>query len=277
MQRIQNSGRKKSTRHPYRPREKMPRFRFPSNCIHILALCIVLLLIVSPVVSEQGDVVEEPIDSVEITANVAAILTGNITVSQVSTSGAQISWMTNVPSDSWVYYDTISHQNAEDYARRVKNDFYTLSHLLVLSGLSPGTVYHFRIVSHGSGGISVTSADMVFRTISIPPTGGGGGGGGSYGSFFSVVPFTSPVTTIPIPVETPLPTSPPYGSGSGNATYGNWSAGINVTPAITSGGELPEQGLLSFIFQRMCLFILLILIILALILIYFYYKRRRED
>ena len=257
---------------PYRSQSQPSLRRFPSGWILPLLIFGLLSLFITPVLSE-------PIDSVEITANIGPILTGNITVSQVSTSGAQISWFTNVPSDSWVYYDTVSHPDAGDYAWRVKNDFYTLSHLLVLSGLRPGTVYHFRIVSRGLGGISVTSADMVFRTISIPPTGGGGGGGGggSYGSFFSVVPFTSPATTIPTPVETPLPTPPSYGPGSGNVTYGNWSSGVNITPALTPGGVLPEEGLLSFVVQKLCLIILLILVILALILIYLYARRRRED
>ncbi len=246
--------------------------RFVSRQITFLIICGILVLIAPPALSD-------PVDSVEITAHISPILFGNITVGQISTSGAQISWFTTSPSDSWVYYDTISHPNAEEYAFRAGNDIYTITHLLVLSGLRPGTTFHFRIRSNGPGGVSITSGDLVFRTISIPPTGGsgGGGGGGSYGSFFSVVPFTSPVTTIPTPLETPLPIPPSYGPGSGNVTHVNESMSGNATPTIPTGEIILERSLLSFIKQNLCLIFILLLVILALILIYLYARRRRKE
>lgn len=243
-----------------------------SRWILFTTICALLFLIVPPVLSE-------PVDSVEITANIPPVRLGDITVSGISPYGVHISWITDIPSDTWVYYDTVSHRNANEYAWYAGNDLLSMTHHLVLSGLKPDTIYYFRIVSHGPGGVPVVSGEQTFRTLSLPPTGGGGGGGGggSYAGFFSVIPFTSPTTVIPTPTETTKPSSLPTESGATNITEGNWAFESRATQEITSGVKISDMDLLQSLIVNLWWILILILILLTLVLFALLSRRRRDD
>jgi len=227
------------------PDKGAPRQMSSKRRICLFLVCTILFLIANPVAAI-------PTDTAEITANVAPILIGDEAVSQISAYGVQISWITSIPSNSWVYYDTVSHPNANEYAWVIKDDIYTTIHCLFLSNLQPGTVYHFRVRSDGPDGVTLVSGDMTFTTLSLPPT--SGGGGRSYRYPFVTLPSASPITGVPTPPE--ITPSPQYVLDSGN-----------VTPIFTLIEIVLDTEWLSFI----------TLIIPAIIVIFLYRRRKKED
>ena len=80
----------------------------------------------------------------------------------VSTSSATILWETNKAADSAVQYDDharLFRLEASDQTRATK-------HRINLDGLTPGTVYQFKVSSSDAAGQSVSSRPMYFRTLS---------------------------------------------------------------------------------------------------------------
>ncbi len=113
-----------------------------------------------------------------------------------TTNSVTITWTTSHPASSRVLWDTVSHTTASSteagpanygYANSTSEDSTLVTaHSVTVSGLTAGTTYYFRPVSHGS---PETLGDEVAITTQTPPAsgGGGGGGGGSY---------TAPVITV---------------------------------------------------------------------------------
>jgi len=121
----------------------------------------------------------------------AASISGNIALEtyglsagSIDQSQAVITWGTNDYADSTVEYGTTTA-----YGSSAANATLTESHSIALSSLSPGTVYHYQVISVNGAGAQATSADATFTTLPVPVTetptasggGGGGGGGGSGG------------------------------------------------------------------------------------------------
>ena len=105
-----------------------------------------------------------------------------------STNSTTITWTTSHPATSRVVWGTSSITNASSTQAGWPNYGYSdstiedstlvTSHSIVVTGLSSGTQYFFRPVSHGSP--EVVGSEIV-STTSTPqpaPSGGGGGGGG---------------------------------------------------------------------------------------------------
>ncbi len=81
------------------------------------------------------------------------------------TTAATITWSTVVPADSEVRYGlTTNYGN-----RTALNPVLLTSHAIVLTSLSAAKLYHFRIMSHDSSGVLVTSSDGTFTTQSASP------------------------------------------------------------------------------------------------------------
>ena len=188
---------------------------YRNRLVLFLAVCGVLSLLVMP--ASSGDVA-----SVVIRAN-PDLLIGEITVEQITTTGAQIWWTTNDPTDSWIFYDVVSHSLVEEYAFSSGNADLAMRHHIGLSSLTPGTVYHYRIRSTGIDGASALTQDRVFKTLALPPTGGGGGGGGGGGWFYF------PIFTSPSPTPTLQPSATPTSRPTLPGGYG--------TPEVIHGGE----------------------------------------
>ena len=88
-----------------------------------------------------------------------------------STSTATVSWTTNEASDSKVQYATSSLSATTAIFSAATSSLVAL-HLLNLSDLTPGTTYHYRVISKDSSNNTATSTEQTFATIavSVPDT-----------------------------------------------------------------------------------------------------------
>ena len=85
-----------------------------------------------------------------------------VKVFNVTDSSATITWQTDMPATSQVEYGTT---NAYGSTTPPDNEL-TTSHSLALTGLKPGTTYHFEMKSQGAGGNEATSEPQTFITLS---------------------------------------------------------------------------------------------------------------
>lgn len=86
------------------------------------------------------------------------VLCKNVAVSNISDTGATITWDTNIASDSTVEYGTTSA-----YGSSASNASQVTAHSITLSGLSFGISYHFRVKSTAAGNPG-NSGDFTFTT-----------------------------------------------------------------------------------------------------------------
>jgi hypothetical protein len=93
-----------------------------------------------------------------------------ITVSGITTVAANISWTTDVPATTQVEYGLTSAYGT----LTTLNSTLSTSHSQALTGLSVGTLFHYRVHSKNAAGIESISGDAVFSTNSTtdttPPT-----------------------------------------------------------------------------------------------------------
>src|SRR6266849_8659670 len=91
----------------------------------------------------------------------------NAAVSSVSSTGATITWQTSAAANSQIEYGT-----TKSYGSMTALDSTVVtSHGESITGLSAGTLYHFRVHSTDANGNQATSGDMTFTTASgTPPT-----------------------------------------------------------------------------------------------------------
>jgi plastocyanin len=82
-------------------------------------------------------------------------------------SAATITWTTNEPADSQVEYGTTTSYGAST----ILNASPVSAHSAALAGLTPTTLYHYRVKSTDAAGNLATSADLSFTTAApAPPT-----------------------------------------------------------------------------------------------------------
>lgn len=127
--------------------------------------------------------------AVEITGGQPFALS-NVAVSAITATTAQVTWSTNRPANSRVDYGFTASYGLT--ATGDASDF-TTSHALTLTGLSPSTGYHYRVVTSTDTNQTLTSADGTFMTAAAPPTPTGDTGG-------------SPTVNVPGAVVKPVPT-----------------------------------------------------------------------
>ena len=87
-----------------------------------------------------------------------------ITASNLTGTGAVITWSTNEAATSQVEFGTtIAYGSLSTL-----NSTFVTSHSRSLSGLIPATTYHFRVISRDAAGNTRTSSDNTFITITAP-------------------------------------------------------------------------------------------------------------
>lgn len=94
-----------------------------------------------------------------ITVNTTAAI-GNVTSGNISSTGATLTWTTTAPSDSQTDYGTTASYGSTTPldASMVTN------HAVTLSGLTPNTLYHYRVKSRDAQGTLLVSDDFTFTT-----------------------------------------------------------------------------------------------------------------
>lgn len=85
-------------------------------------------------------------------------------VTNVTTTGATVSWTTNVAANSRVDYGT-----STAYGGWVADAAQVTNHSMALSGLSPSTTYHYRISGQTAAAASATTGDLTFSTAAASP------------------------------------------------------------------------------------------------------------
>ena len=94
--------------------------------------------------------------------------TSNPSAENVTTNSAIILWTTNAPGTSQVQFGT-----TQNYGQSSNLDStLSTSHSVQLSGLTSGTLYHFRVLSQDANGTEVTSSDSSFSTSASSAPGG---------------------------------------------------------------------------------------------------------
>ncbi len=91
-----------------------------------------------------------------------------VAVTNITANGATISWSTNEPATSLVDYGTVA---GPPYAQGAGDSgSYVLTHSVVLTGLTPGTTYHYRVRSGDASANEAFTADATFATLAPPHT-----------------------------------------------------------------------------------------------------------
>ena len=114
----------------------------------------------------------------------------NVNATSITSGGATITWTTSEAASSQVEYGTTG-----SFGTLTTLDPALLaSHSVVLTGLLPNTLYHYRLLSRDADGTLATSSGFTFTTAAAPGGGGGGGGGAgtSLGTFGLVNGRTTP-------------------------------------------------------------------------------------
>jgi len=109
---------------------------------------------------------EAPPVSASVLLDTAAPTISGVTVSNVTATTADVSWQTSEPASRQVEYDLTA-----SYGLLSTLDPNPLTaHLVVLSGLTPGTLYHFRSLSADPAGNLAVGTDATFSTLLEAPT-----------------------------------------------------------------------------------------------------------
>ncbi len=92
------------------------------------------------------------------------LMISNVFVDGVTAAGATVHWTTNLPSNSGVTYGPTT-----DYGSEAGPDpALAMTHVVALSGLTPGTTYHYMVTSDDGQGHAASSGDGVFATSQVP-------------------------------------------------------------------------------------------------------------
>ncbi|MEW6521349.1 MAG: carboxypeptidase regulatory-like domain-containing protein [Thermodesulfobacteriota bacterium] len=86
-----------------------------------------------------------------------------LAVTNLSGTSATISWTTDQEATAMVEYGPTTA-----YGTMVSDPNLGTSHSITLTGLSYGTLYHFRVASTNSDGVTQQSADQTFATLGSP-------------------------------------------------------------------------------------------------------------
>ncbi len=87
----------------------------------------------------------------------------NISISNITTDSATITWTTDQPSSTFIEYGTTT-----SYGSSMIDSTLTTSHGITLPNLTSATTYHFKVTLTNSYGFSSSSGDNTFTTASLP-------------------------------------------------------------------------------------------------------------
>lgn len=103
-------------------------------------------------------------DNVSVTG--AGLVISNVNAGNITPTGANVTWTTNVPATSQIEYGTSTAYGASTAV----NTSLDTNHSQVMTGLQSSTAYHYRVRSTDGAGNSIVSADNVFSTPAATST-----------------------------------------------------------------------------------------------------------
>ncbi len=124
----------------------------------------------------------------------------NVRVIDVTQNTVTIGWDSSEPTNETLEYGTTT-----SYSLIYSNAVFASTHSALITGLTAGATYHYRILACDAAGNCVNSSDYSFTTVGS----GGGGGGGGGTSYPTLAPTTTPVTTLVTPTATVTPAEAP--------------------------------------------------------------------
>ncbi|NLN75047.1 MAG: family 10 glycosylhydrolase [Armatimonadetes bacterium] len=92
-----------------------------------------------------------------------SVVISNVQTTNILATSATVTWTTNESSTSQVEYGTSTAYGSSTPKKTAK----VMSHSVDITGLSPGTLYHFRVKSENDGGLSISN-DYTFTTNTLP-------------------------------------------------------------------------------------------------------------
>jgi hypothetical protein len=92
---------------------------------------------------------------------------GAVQATSITTTSATVTWTTNEAADRQVEYGTTGYGSA---APATPGTPLATSHSVPLSGLTPNTLYHYRVKSRDAAGNLTTSDDLTFTTAAPDTT-----------------------------------------------------------------------------------------------------------
>jgi RHS repeat-associated protein len=101
----------------------------------------------------------------EVERDTTAPVISNVAAGGITATGATITWTTNENSDSQVEYGTTTAYGQST----TLNPAHVTAHSQGLSGLTGGTLYHYRVKSRDAGGNLAVSGDFSFTTPDTTP------------------------------------------------------------------------------------------------------------
>ena len=107
-----------------------------------------------------GNVTTSAPVTVTVVDATAPVISG-VAASGITSVGAVIAWTTNEASDSQVEYGTTTSYGTST----ALNVSLVTAHTMSLVGLSPNTLYHYRVRSRDAAGNLTTSTDFTFTTL----------------------------------------------------------------------------------------------------------------
>lgn len=155
-----------------------------TNPFFIVACCCLFLVLVGLCAPAVADAPRSSSQLV-ITAQIS-LAAFNITPTGIGRNQATIIWQTNGNTTSAVEFGPTT-----GYGYSGADGSIGHGHAIILTGLYPGTSYHYRVIATDQYGNRFTSTDMTFTT-----GGGGSGGGGSGSNPYSGNPGRTPSGTV---------------------------------------------------------------------------------
>ena len=162
------------------------------------------------------------------TLSVAPVI-ANINVIYIASTSATINWTTDQPSTDMVTYGPTTAYGLSSPL----NSTMATSHTVNLSGLIPGTVYNFSVVSAGLANVPSTSANQTFTTAAASATAPNVGFVASYG-FTNSSAILSWSTDVPANTVLAYGTTPALGLLTSVQTAQTVSHGVTLT-GLTPG------------------------------------------
>jgi len=114
-------------------------------------------------VKDDGGLTSSSSVTVHVTQAAQPFVISEVNATTSAPKHAQVSWKTNIRSDSTVFYSTQTPVDPST-ALSVNKDGKVLNHTVNLNKLSPGTTYYFTVQSKDAAGDIATSTESSFTT-----------------------------------------------------------------------------------------------------------------